>query len=78
VEVLMVGRKREIENGTSASSKVRVVPIWKKQIDRRQFAKAVIALTLWQIEQAKRDTSTTAEDSNTSTTADDEEGDDHA
>ncbi|WP_230671737.1 hypothetical protein [Rathayibacter sp. Leaf248] len=44
----MAGRKQK--PGTSASSQVRVQPIWNQPIDRRKFARAVIALVLWQME----------------------------
>ena len=44
----MAGRKQRL--GTSASSQVRVQPIWNQPIDRRKFARAVIALVLWQME----------------------------
>lgn len=44
----MVGRKQT--PGTAASSQVRVQPIWNEPIDRRKFARAVIALVLWQLE----------------------------
>ncbi|PPI21267.1 hypothetical protein [Rathayibacter sp. AY1B5] len=44
----MAGRKQE--PGTSASSQVHVQPIWNQPIDRRKFARAVIALVLWQME----------------------------
>ncbi|PPG90712.1 hypothetical protein C5C00_01680 [Rathayibacter rathayi] len=57
----MAGRKQK--PGTSASSQVRVQPIWNQPIDRRKFARAVIALVLWQMEQdpAKRRTAAAEE-----------------
>ncbi|NQX29529.1 hypothetical protein HQQ81_19470 [Microbacteriaceae bacterium VKM Ac-2854] len=44
----MVGRKQA--PGSAASSQVRVQAIWNEPIDRRKFARAVIALVLWQLE----------------------------
>lgn len=44
----MVGRKREIKAGVARSQRVRVVPVWKKDIDQKQLAKIYILLALHQ------------------------------
>jgi hypothetical protein len=42
------GRPREIRSGNSASSRVRLTPVRRAQIDAQLFAKALIAAQLHQ------------------------------
>lgn len=44
----MAGRKREINRGAARSQHLRVVPVWKPNIDQRQLAKVLILLSLHQ------------------------------
>jgi len=41
-----MGRRREISRGRASSQHVRVIPVWRTQLDERQLARVLLLIVL--------------------------------